>query len=222
MKKQLRLHSTFASISGEGGAIPQGTWTRFIRFQGCNLECSWCDTKSAQCSNTGTLVDIQEVLEQCKEKHVIITGGEPLEQKEALVTLVCALLHRGHLIQIETNGSKEILSIPSVAWVIDYKMPSSGMMPKMLPIRTLVKESRAANSEIYIKWVVADDEDMHEALRGIRQAVLMRVPPNILLSPLDGNGGRIPALVDMIRENDPELLGRITFSIQLHKIFNLP
>ena len=39
----------FLSIDGEGPT--QGELATFIRFQGCNLRCKWCDTKYSYDTN---------------------------------------------------------------------------------------------------------------------------------------------------------------------------
>ena len=49
MNNKLNVQAIFNSIDGEangfGGA---GELTTFIRLKGCNLSCSYCDTKYAQ------------------------------------------------------------------------------------------------------------------------------------------------------------------------------
>lgn len=94
----LQVHSIFETIQGEGPYA--GYPSTFIRLAGCNLQCVWCDT-----SYTGyTKMSVEEVLSKVKgHKLVVITGGEPLRQKIAL--LIEALHTKGHLVQIETNGT---------------------------------------------------------------------------------------------------------------------
>ena len=40
--KMFNIIEKFVSIDGEGPTA--GELATFIRFQGCNLRCSWCDT----------------------------------------------------------------------------------------------------------------------------------------------------------------------------------
>ena len=70
----------FESIQGEGNF--SGVKSLFIRFQFCNLTCSWCDTKYTWNKYSGnhkqyTVNDLNELIRESKSGHVIFTGGEP-------------------------------------------------------------------------------------------------------------------------------------------------
>ena len=57
----------------------------FLRLVGCNLRCSFCDTKYAY--EQGTEMSIQEILDEIKKftcNYVCLTGGEPLLQKDII------------------------------------------------------------------------------------------------------------------------------------------
>ena len=94
------LHTVFSSLQGEGRNV--GRPATFIRFSGCNLACTWCDThKDERMSCTA-----EQILEKVREhtnKSVIITGGEPTIQKD-LGELVGALKDAGYWVALETNG----------------------------------------------------------------------------------------------------------------------
>ena len=75
---------TFVSINGEGPHA--GELALFLRFQGCNLACSFCDTKWA---NTDTVPTEQRTVEQLVQlaqqegvHNITLTGGEPLLQPD--------------------------------------------------------------------------------------------------------------------------------------------
>ena len=60
-----------------------GTPTTFVRFVGCNLDCSWCDTKYAR--EGGNEMSIDQIFDQVEEvgtPFVCLTGGEPLLQED--------------------------------------------------------------------------------------------------------------------------------------------
>ena len=42
----MKVIEIFTSLQGEG--VLMGTPTTFVRFEGCNLDCQWCDTKYAR------------------------------------------------------------------------------------------------------------------------------------------------------------------------------
>lgn len=245
---KLNINDIFESISGEAGGFPQGSWCLFIRLQGCNLRCAWCDTKQSQRAmkigggNEGKIMSVPEIVEKCQGyDRILITGGEPLCQAKSLAVLVRALLKQGKQIQIETNGSIEIpiFEIPPeyftvflspilpIFWVMDYKCPSSGMsgrMPSMKSLSRQIDNVCQQGDRVFLKWVVADRTDIEFALERIKQlAYLYHNPVQHLISPIHGEGAKIGEVIERIKqENDPKLFNRIIFSVQLHKLFNLP
>lgn len=70
----------FVSINGEGRRA--GELAAFIRFKGCNLQCSYCDTSWANepgCeSERLTEEEILSWIRETGVKNVTLTGGEPL------------------------------------------------------------------------------------------------------------------------------------------------
>ncbi len=101
----MRVSEIFASIAGEGSWM--GRPSIFIRFSGCNLSCEWCDEKHAR---TGENLSVSEVVEKLTEmnfsiRRVVITGGEPLLQKESCVKLITELKKLNYAVMIETNGT---------------------------------------------------------------------------------------------------------------------
>ena len=73
----------FVSINGEGRRA--GELAAFIRFKGCNLQCSYCDTSWANepgCeSERLTEEEILSWIRETGVKNVTLTGGEPLLRK---------------------------------------------------------------------------------------------------------------------------------------------
>ncbi len=105
-----KINEIFYSLQGEG--YHTGTPAVFIRFSGCNLKCSFCDTRHEE----GILMNDEEIIRQVEQypaHMVILTGGEPslwiddefIERLHAIGRYVC----------IETNGTH---SIPdNIDWV---------------------------------------------------------------------------------------------------------
>ncbi len=242
----LNVNQIFQSISGEVGGFPQGTWTTFIRLQGCNLRCSWCDAQEAQKQGEGYSVPITKVLDYCETHHVLITGGEPLLQASGVSQLVERLILAGKEVQIETNGSYSlpnshfVASIPMsrkpIHWVIDHKCLSSDMSEQMPSPWELAREIAFLHKygdEAYIKWVVNTETDLHFALPSIRklmcevrienEELLPKLRGKLLISPVDAHEQpeKVMRVVEHIRQQDPELLDYVVFSVQLHKILKL-
>jgi len=101
------LCEVFNSWQGEG--IDVGRPCTFIRFNKCNLDCEFCDTKKkfdTKCSNI-TPQDLTNLVSETR--HIVFTGGEPSLFTNQLVQLlewIYSGLSRANLtITIETNGT---------------------------------------------------------------------------------------------------------------------
>lgn len=70
----------FVSINGEGQRA--GELAVFIRFAGCNLNCSYCDTKWANAADVPyeelSAEELYDYIKRTEIKNVTLTGGEPL------------------------------------------------------------------------------------------------------------------------------------------------
>ena len=95
----------FYSVQGEGELT--GVPTVFVRLSGCNLRCTWCDTKYASWSPEGDEISVAEIVakvESYPAQHCVLTGGEPMVAKD-IATLAGELRRIGKHITIETAGT---------------------------------------------------------------------------------------------------------------------
>lgn len=143
----LVVNDIFLSIDGEVSSLGQCRLTMFIRLQGCNLTCSYCDTPETWKEDRGhdmTSEDILSVWKDLGSPHKItITGGEPLMQGEMLYKLIdifLEIIEPEVSITIETNGTYDVPYVYKsglrrrVSWVVDYKlgMGDIGIKHKLL------------------------------------------------------------------------------------------
>ena len=107
-----KVNEIFQSLQGEG--FHAGTPAVFVRFSGCNLRWSFCDTRHEQGSPMSLEEILREVMRYPGAPLCVLTGGEPsLFIDEAFVE---ALKHQtGKLIAIETNGTRPLPS--NLDWV---------------------------------------------------------------------------------------------------------
>lgn len=105
-----KINEIFYSLQGEG--FHTGTPAIFVRFSGCNLKCSFCDTQHED----GTKMSDEDILNKILSypaKTVILTGGEPsLWIDDAFID---RLHDAGKYICIETNGTNPLPG--SIDWV---------------------------------------------------------------------------------------------------------
>ena len=124
------INEIFYSIQGESSSM--GIPTVFVRFTGCNLRCSYCDTQYAyHDGEKKTLEDTLKEILSYKAEYICLTGGEPLLQKD-LILLIKKLKALKKRISIETSGSLPIKNIAKKDWnkvkfIMDIKTPSSLM-----------------------------------------------------------------------------------------------
>ncbi|CUH95234.1 hypothetical protein P22_1304 [Propionispora sp. 2/2-37] len=113
----------FESIQGEG--YFQGLGAGFIRLAGCNLRCSWCDTRQALTLEKAALMTIDEILRAGRftQPRVIITGGEPTLHD--LGPLVKALKSVGKYVCLETNGTNPVPAEWGIDWITASPKPDS-------------------------------------------------------------------------------------------------
>jgi len=121
----LKVNEIFYSIQGESSYA--GRPCVFVRLTGCNLRCSYCDTKFAYEEGEDMEIgDIMGLVEAHQCPLVEVTGGEPLIQKDTPL-LVRRLIERGHEVLMETNGSQDISQVDDrCVKIMDVKCPSSG------------------------------------------------------------------------------------------------
>lgn len=158
----------FVSINGE--AAHAGELACFIRFAGCNLNCSYCDTAWANKKEVPhevlTCEEINEYILSSKVFNVTLTGGEPLLQPDIGKLLYQLSKNDGLRIEVETNGSIDVSKYfdigDNIEFTIDYKLSKSGMSDKMC-----LDNFENARSVDTVKFVVSDYNDLVEAKRVI-------------------------------------------------------
>ncbi len=127
----MRIIEIFHSVQGEGPLT--GVRTSFVRTARCNLRCAWCDTTySFGPGVERSIPSILRTVARHRTRHVCLTGGEPLLQRESL-DLVRALADREYTTVIETGGSLDVtpyLDVPRVVLSVDVKCPSSKMQAR--------------------------------------------------------------------------------------------
>ncbi len=221
--QQYPVNEIFQSLQGEG--FFTGLPSIFIRFQGCGIGCSWCDTKHTWvvdiekiipikhvCSpekknNTWALMSAQQIKEilatqKYQAKHIIITGGEPCQYN--LLTLTDFFHQQGYGTQIETSGTLPI-QVSDQTWVT--VSPKIGMKGGLKVQRATLERANE------IKHPVIDEADIQSL--------------DHLLSDLDIKNKQVSLQPVSQSKSATELAIRICLernwrlSLQTHKYLNI-
>jgi len=237
-----QVHEIFTSIEGEG--LFAGRPSTFVRFSGCNLECSYCDTGYARKSGGSALVDdngtaleianpvaLDAMVALLGERlsaapTVVFTGGEPLLQPAFLGQAAGRLKRLGFAIHLETNGTlpdalrevKEAIDFISM----DVKLPSALGGRRLFDAHhdfLKTAEGRAAA----VKVVLTDksgDAEISEAIDIV--ASVNRFLP-LLLQPAfeDLRPAVPPELVFRALAAARRKLNDVRVSIQMHKVLGV-
>jgi len=124
------------TISGEVGYIRQGCPITLVRLQGCNMSCPWCDATSSITDEGGMRLDVKTLARFLTSSYVpvLITGGEPILQKDGIIALIKYMEDHDikRPIQIETNGTCILPTelFGKVSFVVDYKMAYPELMDR--------------------------------------------------------------------------------------------
>ncbi len=174
----MRVTEIFHSIQGEGTRA--GRPCTFVRFTGCDLRCTWCDT--AYAFTGGREMSRGEILEEVGRhpaRLVLLTGGEPLLQRD-LPALARDLLERGYEVTVETHGQLPLDALPpGVVRIADVKCPGSGEQARDLAWLA------ALRPEDEVKFVVASEEDFRWSVEVIR-AHRLEDRVHVLMGPVLG------------------------------------
>ncbi len=225
--QKLPVVERFVSINGEGQHA--GKLAAFIRFPGCNLSCSYCDTKWANEQGVSCeFISIEDLVAYVVEsgvRSVTLTGGEPTLQP-FLGDLIEALVHvllkdgEGLTVEVETNGSSDIARfieqrgawgddvLGTLIFTMDYKLPSSGMEARMK-----MSNFSLLSSEDTVKFVAGSYADL-ERMNEIVALFDLVDKVSVYVSPVFGKLDPSEIVEFMKRAN----LGKITLQLQLHKI----
>lgn len=216
----MKVVEIFQSIEGEG--IRAGFPAIFIRLFGCNLHCSYCDTRYGCEGEDYTVMSVQDIVSYCKKtfncSRVTVTGGEPLIHP-GIELLLEKLALAGYEVNVETNGTKLPIRINregsryfpgSIFYTMDYKCPSSGMSDQMDTQALSMLGPRDV-----LKFVVGNKEDLDKALEVYE---LLNTSAHVFLSPVFGQI-EPKEIVDYLLKHE---MDDCRVQVQLHKVIWSP
>lgn len=202
------VHETFHTFQGEGDHMGRPAF--FIRLQGCDQACAWCDAagtwhpdhkpRDLMKSSADNLADLAD---QCpRGSMVVITGGEPCLYD--LDPLISALYARGREVHIETAGHQPVPRRRGL-WITLSPKPD-GIPPR--------EDSVLFASEY--KIIVSDQRTLDAGLELIRNRPS---GPSVWLHPEWGHRTDpvvLRAIVDAVKADDS---GELRAGWQVHKLY---
>ena len=187
----MKVVEMFASINGEGPCA--GELALFVRFQGCNLRCSYCDTMWANEPDC---------------PYALLQPEMP-----ALLTLLAD--HPELRVEVETNGAVDLAPFCKTSrpvFTMDYKLPSSGWERAMR-----VENFALLQQEDTVKFVCGSAEDLERAAQVIAEQELTN-RCHVYLSPVFG----AIEPVEMVEYMIAHRLNGVRLQLQLHKFIWAP
>ncbi len=203
---KLRVTEIFCSIQGE--STYTGIPTVFIRLTGCPLRCQYCDTTYAFAGGKWlTLDEIVKEISRYDLRHVTLTGGEPLAQRNSL-KLLAGLCDRGFIVSIETSGAQDVSLIdPRVTKVMDIKTPGSGEHE-----RNILENIKYLRKQDQVKFVICSRPDYIWSRDFVREYKLTHLC-EVLFSPSFDQLSPRQLAEWMLEDRLP-----VRLQIQLHKL----
>jgi 7-carboxy-7-deazaguanine synthase len=206
----MRITEIYASVQGETQYA--GLPCTLVRTTGCDLRCTYCD--SAFSFYGGRDMELDEIVAEVAKLGaplVLLTGGEPMLQKE-LPALATQLLERGYRVMIETSGAHPLEALPTeVVRIVDVKTPGSGESHRMRWDALDGLRPRDA-----VKFVLTGEADYQWATEVIRTRQLAD-RTEVLLSPMHGRLAPETLVSWMLRDRLPARL-----NLQIHKYIWAP
>ena len=211
---KFKVVEKFVSVNGEGPL--SGQLVVFIRFAGCNLNCSYCDTTWANNEDVSydlmTSDDIYKHIKSTDIRNVTLTGGEPLMQEGIIELLEVLSIDKSLHVEIETNGSVSLDKFLNIdnrpSFTMDYKLPSSNMEDKMN-----LNNFKYLNDKDTVKFVSGSIEDLQKA-KFIIDEYELSDKTNVYISPVFGQIDP-ENIVEFMKDNK---MNGVNLQIQLHKI----
>ena len=198
--RKLPLIQEFYTIQGEG--FHTGKAAYFIRIGGCDIGCSWCDTKISWNADIHTLAETDKIIEKAyrsEAKSIVVTGGEPLSYD---LNYLCKKAEEKKLNTfIETSG----------AYPLSGKWDWICLSPK---------KQKPPLSDIYkiadeLKVIIFNDDDLmwaEECSEKVSENCKLYLQPE--WSKREQN---TPKIIEYIKKNP-----KWNLSVQLHKYLKIP
>jgi organic radical activating enzyme len=198
--RKLPVMEEFYTLQGEGNNMGKAAY--FIRIGGCDVGCSWCDSKESWNEKMFPPVDIEEVIKNAKSNKaitVVVTGGEP--SLYPLDMLTNRLKEEGITTMVETSGAHQLSG--NWDWIClspkKYSPPKGDIYDRADELKVIIQNPAD------IEWAELNAEHVN------KNAVLYLQPEWSVANKI------MPVLTDYIMKNP-----QWRMSLQSHKYMGIP
>ncbi|MCX5780642.1 MAG: 7-carboxy-7-deazaguanine synthase QueE [Firmicutes bacterium] len=239
-----RLVEIMESIQGEGLLV--GSRNIFMRFCGCNLHCSYCDTPTSRemvpycqiiktpgtselCERLPNPLSMSQVLEAVshyRARWISLTGGEPLLWADLIAALGSRIQPLGYQFLLETNGTlcEELQKcLPYIDLIsMDYKLSAATGEDNQL--RHYQFLTLAAHKPVYVKVVIDAQVERDEIQTAVRTIVAVRPDIPLVLQPVTPHGEAAAPDMEMLLDLQKmclQDLKDVRIIPQIHKFMGL-
>ncbi|RLG24449.1 7-carboxy-7-deazaguanine synthase QueE [Methanosarcinales archaeon] len=239
------MQEIFSSIQGEG--IYAGVHQVFVRFCGCNLHCSYCDTLPARamdvahcrvenipgCKDFSTLknpLSVEDVISSIERlwsastRHVSLTGGEPLLQSVFIKQLAEGT---NRPLYLETNSTlpdaaENIADVIDIA-ACDIKLEEHHASDDYASLfdRTLETVQKFYNNcEVFIKIIILPETTTDSLLPAVKAVADIDPCIPVVLQPVSSHAPNTLHLIELM-DTAGEYLDCVRVIPQMHKLLDL-
>lgn len=198
--RKLPVMEEFYTLQGEGYNMGKAAY--FVRIGGCDVGCSWCDSKESWNAELFPPVNVDIIVNNAKSTHadtVVVTGGEP--SLYPLDYFTSQLQSNGITTMVETSGAHKLTGVWD--WIClspkKYSPPHRSVYKIAHELKVIIKH------EADLKWAELNAEMVHE------NTLLFLQPEWSMVSKI------MPVLTDYIMKNP-----KWRMSLQSHKYMGIP
>ncbi len=197
---KLPIVEEFYSIQGEGYHFGKAAY--FLRIGGCDVGCSWCDSKFAWDPAIHPLTGIEDIIKKiaaCPAGAVVVTGGEPLIFD---LTLLCKGLKSNNIQTfLETSGTHPLTG--SWDWICLSPKRHHVPLPGIYEVADELKVIISTVDDF--KWALESSE------RASPKCKLYLQPEWSMYTKI------LPEIVEFVKSNP-----KWEISLQAHKFMRIP
>ncbi len=231
--QKAQVNEIFFSYQGEGiyAGIPQ----IFVRFSGCNIRCSYCDTKYSLTANNKNgcyspeqlCAAVLKIIKKNKKfffgqiPSISVTGGEPLIYTDFLRYFLKRIKEKQINVYLETNGTlpEEFRKIHKLCDIVsmDIKLKSACKRDYLCEHKQFLK---IASKKVFVKIVISKNTSKEEFIKAVNTIESVSKNIKLVLQPDSNNLKEYGKVVEFYAAASAKIKD-VRILPQMHKIWDI-